>query len=98
MKSASLYVDEPKVVLLLAEVEESSQEFVGVRTLLVDVVAAVTAGQTLDGEREGEEACGQSLFRIIELRECATTASAGNEDLSLVFAVQIDEQATSHEV
>ena len=75
----SLYVDETQVVLLLAQVEESRQQFVGVGTFLVDVVAAVTASQSLDAEREGEEASGQSLFLVCELGEGAAAAGTGDE-------------------
>ena len=67
MEAASLDVYQAEVVLLLAEVEEAGQQFVGIGAFLIDIVAAVTAGQTLYGEREGEEACGQRLFGVVEL-------------------------------
>ena len=98
VQAASLDVNQAEVVLLLAEVEEAGQQFVGICALLIDVVAAVTAGQALYGEREGEEACRQRLFGVVELSERATASCAGDKDFSLVFAVEVDQQSACHEV
>ena len=93
---ARVELSQTKVHLVLLHVEEARENLDGVGTLLIDVVARVTALQTLDGSLE-EEVAGRSLFALEgELGACGLATGARDEDLTLVLRVEVYEHVALH--
>ena len=94
---ARVELSKAKIHLLLLLVEEASENLDGVSAFLVDVVARVSALQSLYRSCEEEHTLGSSLTLECEASRCCLATSARDEDLSFVLRVEVDEHIALHE-
>ena len=78
-------------------IEEAAQQLDGVGTLLVDVVARVSARESLQLGTQEELTGAGSLTLKGELRSGVAATGARDENLALVLRIQIDEVVARHE-
>ena len=96
-QTTRLDIGKSQVILLLTHINEAGKQFVGVGALLVNVVTAVSAAQTLHLQFKEEHASGGVLKRVRHLRIRAATACTAHKDFALVLAVKIHQHASLHE-
>ena len=97
MQTAGLNVGQPEVILLLAQEEEAGQQFVGIGSLLVDVVATVATAQARHLQAEEEHALGHRLRLVGHGGHGAAAARTAHKYFSLILAVQIYQHVAAHE-
>ena len=84
------------VALHLLE-EEAAEQLDGVGTLLIDVVARVSADEAFQRAFDEERTFGCCLTLEGELGRRITSASTTDEDLALVLRVEVDQVVARHE-
>ena len=84
-------------VLLHLSKEEASEQLDGVGTLLVDIVAGMSAYQAFQLGTHEERAGRSCLTLEGELGSGVTTTGTADENLTLVLRIEVDEVVASHE-
>ena len=77
--------------------EETGHDFDGVGTLLLDVVARVSAIESFDRGFEEEESLWGSIAHKLEGSDGAATTGTGDEHLTFFLRVEINEVIAGHE-
>ena len=90
-------VDESSIIFVPNDVEETSQQLIGISTTLVDVIARMTTSKLIDTHTDRYISCRQCLTRIVKGGCGVSTSSTSHEYLSFVFTVEIDEILAFHE-
>ena len=97
VQASGLNIAKAQIGFLALFPEETHQQLVGIRTLLVDIVARVSAGKAFHHEIECRKAFGQLLFVYGVSRFGAYTPGAAHKELSFVFRIQVDQIISRHE-
>ena len=98
MQTARLNVNQSQICLLQLLAEEAHQLLIGIRTVLVNIIARVTTHQTFHHYLASIVA-GRNRRNIKgEFGYSICTAGAAYKDLSFVFRVEIDQIISVHKV
>ena len=97
MEVTATDLSEAPVEVLLESVEVAREELISVAEADVDLTTRVTALEARDGGTEPYEILRSSLVLGLEGSDDTLTASAADEELTFVLAVEVDEDLTGEE-
>ena len=97
MLIATLDIRKIHIVLLGGSKQESGQHLIGIGMPLVDVIAAVSAQEIVDGYLKEEVILGHCHLFIFKGSVGAHTSGTADKDFALVFRVEVEQDVAIHE-
>ena len=96
MKVAAVNLAKTQVILLCQGGEEAVQQFVGIGTALVDVVARMSARQALHGDAEEKTAFGSLDHGERKFGRCTRASGTADKQLAFVLRIQVNQDIAPH--